>query len=608
MKKTIIFIAALLAITSIMFSTCSDDLDGGETAIISISISGGTDKAAVNINELDHIIKLYGPTGMKEYNISGQGIIKATVYPGRWQIDVEGYLRGALYSMGSAVADVKAGRNNTVEIQMVVVWVDSLGGSSGGGGGGVVNIPKSTPAAPYRINLNGVNPNNTIPGETFGYSSVNSLVAVVNNSGTQPTGPLTVDLNGSDAGSFILTYNLVSAAPGASITIPDIASGANETFDVTPDFNLSMGTYTATVDVTGANGLTATFNVSFTVSQDAPAPTITTQPTGGTFETTDTVGLSVSATYSGSVSYQWYYNTTNSNTGGIAASGISADTDSYSFSVLDMNVGDTRYYYCVVTNTDPSYNGNTTTSIASNTAAVAVKQKFPVTFNANGGSGTPPTQPDVFDGDSITLPGQGGLSRTGYSFSGWAETAPGSSNYSAGASYTVTATTTFNARWTATPYNITYNVGVASGVTHSNPGSYTITSTTITLVSPTTVTSGHVFDGWYNDSAFTSPATSISSGSTGDRTFYAKWQSYTVNYDGTTNGGTVNPPSSTFYCGVTNYITTVDPLGGGNASFRISDYPAFNTNKYLGDPVSPTETDALCSPGGSVTLVARYGL
>jgi len=83
---------------------------------------------------------------------------------------------------------------------------------------------------------------------------VTPLVVTVSNTGNQETGPLTAALNADDY--FMLTEESIASIP----------AGAAETFTVKPISELPAGTYTATVTVSGGNGITAqSFNVSFTV-------------------------------------------------------------------------------------------------------------------------------------------------------------------------------------------------------------------------------------------------------------------------------------------------------------------------------------------------------
>lgn len=97
------------------------------------------------------------------------------------------------------------------------------------------------------------------------------------------------------------------------------------------------------------------------------APSISVQPKDDTYTVGDkATALSVSASVGdgGTMSYQWYSNTTDSNTGGKKIDG--ATSKSYT---PDISAAGTTYYYCVVTNT---LNGKTADT-ASDTAKVEVK-------------------------------------------------------------------------------------------------------------------------------------------------------------------------------------------------------------------------------------------
>ena len=99
----------------------------------------------------------------------------------------------------------------------------------------------------------------------------------------------------------------------------------------------------------------------------------------------------------------------------------------------------------------------------------------------------------------------------------------------------ITATVDF----TAHSYSITYELNGGNNNT-SNPASYTVENDTITLADPSKT--GHDFKGWYTDASFTeaSKVTEIVKGTTGDQTFYAKWEAASYNVTLNTNAGTIN--------------------------------------------------------------------
>jgi len=98
-------------------------------------------------------------------------------------------------------------------------------------------------------------------------------------------------------------------------------------------------------------------------------PNIIVHPVNGTILVDGSITLSVAAdvTDRGTLSYQWFSSTTDSNTGGTLISGATART----FSPPTNREG-TTFYFVVVTSTNNYASGSRTASVASNTARVAV--------------------------------------------------------------------------------------------------------------------------------------------------------------------------------------------------------------------------------------------
>ena len=168
--------------------------------------------------------------------------------------------------------------------------------------------------------------------------------------------------------------------------------------------------------------------------------------------------------------------------------------------------------------------------------AVWTANAYTVSFYANGGEG-------AMDAQSLTYDTQAALSanaftRAGYTFTGWNTAANGSGTAYVGgqAVQNLTAvnggTVTLYAQWSLDTYTITYRNSDGSAITNWASGvelteSYNVTDSTITLpgadalIAPT----AKVFGGWFTDAACTGEAvTSIPTGSTGDKTFYALWE------------------------------------------------------------------------------------
>ena len=122
------------------------------------------------------------------------------------------------------------------------------------------------------------------------------------------------------------------------------------------------------------------------------------------------------------------------------------------------------------------------------------------------------------DGKTVAKP-ETDPAKNGYDFGGWQN---GEAEYDFSAA--VKSDLALTAKWTAHAYTITYEL---NGGTNSsdNPDKYTIESEDITLKDPTGPAAAPVFQGWYSDKDFqnrVSPAV-IAKGSTGDRTFYARF-------------------------------------------------------------------------------------
>jgi len=99
------------------------------------------------------------------------------------------------------------------------------------------------------------------PTRNSDYPTAPTLDVMVENTGINATGDLTVTLGGANSDGFTLSKS----------TIASIAAGGSDSFTVAPQAGLSDGAYTATVTVSGGNGITASFDVSFCVGRTIPS-------------------------------------------------------------------------------------------------------------------------------------------------------------------------------------------------------------------------------------------------------------------------------------------------------------------------------------------------
>ena len=117
----------------------------------------------------------------------------------------------------------------------------------------------------------------------------------------------------------------------------------------------------------------------------------------------------------------------------------------------------------------------------------------------------------------------------GYEFAGWYESADFSGSKVEKIAAGSTGNKTFYAKWNVVEYTVSYelNGGSMTGAVET----YNVESEDIALVAPTK--EGHTFLGWYESADFAgSKVEKIVAGSTGNKTFYAKWESEEVEDDG----------------------------------------------------------------------------
>ncbi|MDR2445293.1 MAG: InlB B-repeat-containing protein [Spirochaetaceae bacterium] len=213
-----------------------------------------------------------------------------------------------------------------------------------------------------------------------------------------------------------------------------------------------------------------------------------------------------------------------------------------------------------------------------------------VTFETNGGTSVPGQV--VTSGGNVTKPTD--PTRDGYSFSGWYKEATLTSpwNFS---SDTVSANTTLYASWTPTTYSIMYHL---DGGTNSsaNPATYTVESPAINLAAPTRA--NYDFAGWYTTSSLSgSQVTSIPKGSTGDKTFYARWTPITYSIMYHLDGGTNSSANPATYTVESQAISLAAPA---RANYDFAGWYA--TASFSGSPVTVIPAGST----GDKTFYARW--
>ncbi len=148
-----------------------------------------------------------------------------------------------------------------------------------------------------------------------------------------------------------------------------------------------------------------------------------------------------------------------------------------------------------------------------------------VQYNGNGSkSGKVPFTRHVY-GTASKL-GVNHYKRAGYTFVGWNTRQDGKGKtYKSGAQVkTLTTkaggTVTLYAKWKLAKYTIKYKTNKGK-LSASAKKSYSITTNTFSLPAPTR--KGYDFDGWYKDKKLKKRVSEVKKGSSGNKTYYAKW-------------------------------------------------------------------------------------
>src|SRR6218665_1062221 len=221
---------------------------------------------------------------------------------------------------------------------------------------------------------------------------------------------------------------------------------------------------------------------------------------------------------------------------------------------------------------------------------------YTVSYDLNGGSGnTPAPQTYTQGGTAIVLNSGAGLSKQGFIFAGWADSAVG--NTPAPNPYTPTANVTLYAIWN-TVYTISYDLNGGTGNTPA-PQTYTQGGTAIALNNGAGLSKqGFIFAGWADSAVGNTPAASPYT-PTANVTLYAIWNPvYTVSYD--LNGGSGNTPTPQTY---TQGGTAIALNSGAGLSKQGSAFGGWADSAVGNTPVASPYT-----PTANVTLYAIWSI
>jgi hypothetical protein len=268
----------------------------------------------------------------------------------------------------------------------------------------------------YGISLNPAS-NHDFGTAQAGYAAQAAHHVTIVNTGNQLTGQLIISLTGANPKAFTLS--------GTSIT--DIIVGGSDSLTVSPNTGLASGTYTATVEVSGNNGISESFNVSFRVTNPPKITsannTTVVSGTGGTFQLMaagDTpIAFSLDGTEPAGVT-------------------ISGDT-------LNVVAAVPAGTYNFVITASNGVNPDATQSFTLTVSAANIPT-YTIIFNPSGGSVTPTGAVTGTDGrlSSLPIPTISGS----YAFDGWWTAAGDGALVTT--DYVFSVNTTIYARWTYT--------------------------------------------------------------------------------------------------------------------------------------------------------------
>lgn len=222
---------------------------------------------------------------------------------------------------------------------------------------------------------------------------------------------------------------------------------------------------------------------------------------------------------------------------------------------------DDKYGTYVFKNWDPD---PATTIIMDDTVFTAQYEtsnpvRYTVTLNTNGGAFAQPTDEvtEYYYGTAVSLPT--GLTKTGHTFAGWYEDEQCEGDEVSEIGSDEVGNKQYYAKWTPETYEVMLNLNDGTLKEGENITSYTY-GAAVTLPTPTK--KGSTFVGWYEDEDYTEPAvTEIPANSTGEKTYYAKWEvgKYKITYH--LLGGTLENPTNEYTYGTA--VTLPEPTKAG---------------------------------------------
>jgi uncharacterized repeat protein (TIGR02543 family) len=230
--------------------------------------------------------------------------------------------------------------------------------------------------------------------------------------------------------------------------------------------------------------------------------------------------------------------------------------------------------------------------------------QYVVLYSANGGSGTLPTAPNRYLGETFTVASGSALTKSGYSFLGWVESG---TTYLAGNTFTMPArNVTLIAQWTGLVYTITYaTTGADSGSPTRSSDAFTYGGSAISLpTAGTMVKAGYSFGGW----AETSTALGSSYAPTANVTLSPIWTPTTQTFTFNINGATGTTPASGSYTTGSTAVTAPSQGDLVKAGYTFGGW-SDGTNTYLpGSSITGTSNKTLTAIWTPTSYAINYSV
>ena len=361
-------------------------------------------------------------------------------------------------------------------------------------------------------------------------------------------GPYARDINGSGF------TNLASATYSASSTGQTITYSSNNSGVASVDENtgaVTIGSTAGTARITATAEGTAEYcemTASYLINVSAIAPTLSHNTSGKELTTSSITsgGVTVAGgiiTNKGGANITEYGFVIGTSSGVTVADAVKQDkwtgdktlNTAFSSKTFTGLTPYTDYYVRAY-----AYNG---TAYGYSTAITfKTLQRYTITYDANGGTGTIADQYKDH-GVAVTLSDGSGFSRTGYTLTKWnTATGGGGDNHSLSESYTTNANLDLYAIWTANTYSVRFNRNGGTGGADMANQDFTY-GVAQNLTTNTYTRTGYTFAGWAlseNGIVAHADGANVSnlSSTNGDVVdLYAKWTANTIELELSANGG-----------------------------------------------------------------------